>query len=466
MDVIGVVVDEYIREIEWATYGQTVLHPIVFFLVFAMCFLVVRAKRAQAVLPLLVIATLVTHQQRIVILSIDFSMQRIIVFVALTVLIAKGEFRSFRVVTLDKALVAWVVLSVLMSVVGTPSISNLINRMGFAADSLGMYLVVRCYVRTHADLVVALKSFALVLIAIAAGMTYEQLSGKNPFHFMGAREFVGIRDGRLRCQGALGHPILAGSLGASAVPMMIGLALGCRKFRLLALFGALSGFAITLTSSSSGPAICFVGGGLAWGLWIVRRWTRQMLSVTVILLVILHFVREKPVWHLIGRMSDLVGGTGYHRVRLIDAWIRNFGQWWFSGTQNTVHWGWGLQDTTNWYISNSLGGGLATLIAFIVMLTVAFKTVGMARRDRRKLSARSGLSPRSIEFLAWGLGASLAAHCLAWLSVSYFGTMKLVFFLQLGLFPALISSTSQIGGKAGRIRHVGVNSEYNVEKPS
>ncbi len=45
-------------------------------------------------------------------------------------------------------------------------------------------------------------------------------------------------------------------------------------------------------------------------------------------------VREKPVWHLIGRLSELIGGTGYHRVRLIDAAIDHFGDWWLKGAKS------------------------------------------------------------------------------------------------------------------------------------
>ena len=67
----------------------------------------------------------------------------------------------------------------------------------------------------------------------------------------------------------------------------------------------------------------------------------------VFLAVVIHFIREKPVWHLILRLSVITGGTGYHRYQLIDAFINNFSEWALAGTDGTAHWGWGLQDTTN-----------------------------------------------------------------------------------------------------------------------
>ena len=77
-----------------------------------------------------------------------------------------------------------------------------------------------------------------------------------------------------------------------------------------------------------------------WAIWRYRRHMRLMLWSAFGMAVVIHFAREKPFWHLILRLSQIVGGTGYHRYYLIDAFIRRFGEWALVGTDNTGNWGW------------------------------------------------------------------------------------------------------------------------------
>lgn len=436
-----------VRDIEWTSYGETVLQPLPALLTAGLIAYVFAARRTNVFLPLMIVCAWVAHTQRIVILDLDFSMQRLVVLAALARILIKKEYRTLRFETFDKYVVAWVVCSIVMGVVGSPSISTFVNRMGFSIDSLGMYLVARSTVRSPADIVIALRLMVWVLVPISVEMVYETMTGQNLFHYLGAREFVAVRDGRLRCSGALGHPILMGSLGAGAIPMMVGLFFMDSKSRTRAALGAISGFIIALTSASSGPALSCIVGLAASGVWFARRWLKQMLWGVSAILIVIHVIREKPVWHLIGRMSDLVGGTGYHRVRLIDATIDHFGEWWLAGSKNAMYWGWGLQDTTNWYIGNALQGGLLTLLAFLAMLVYAFRSVGFARREAAKRRKSNPREARSHEILAWGLGASLVSHCFAWLSVAYFGTMKLLFFQQLAFYAAIAVSRKPALGR-------------------
>lgn len=439
-----------VREIEFRSYGATELHPIVLVFTVAMCVLVVRSKRSHAILPLMLISVLVTHAQRIVVLDLDFSMQRIVIIAALLRALVKGELRSLRPLTLDGFVVAWVVSAIFMGFARDPSMSTLVNRLGFSVDSLGMYLAARCFIRAPVEVLASVRMLAWILLPLSLAMIYEHITARNLFDFMGAKAIAGVRDGSTRSQGTLGHPILAGSFGASAVPLMIALFLARSRERVSAVVGGLSALAVAMTTASSGPAICLLAGLGAWSLWFVRRFTREILVGSAAMVIVIHLIREKPVWHLIGRLSELIGGTGYHRVRLIDAWVANFDDWWLRGTKNTMYWGWGLQDTTNWFVANSVDGGLLTLVAFVAMLVVSFRVIGHARRARRRISAGSPLTSREFEYLTWGMGASLFAHCLAWISVSYFGTMKLIFFLELALLAGIAAPLRERHRRADR----------------
>jgi hypothetical protein len=148
--------------------------------------------------------------------------------------------------------------------------------------------------------------------------------------------------------------------------------------------------------------------------------------------VVIHFVREKPVWHLIARLSSVTGGTGYHRYKLIDAFVRRFDEWALFGTGNTAHWGWGLQDTTNQYVAEGVRAGLATLVLFIILLRFSFVQLRLARNAFERLEGSKSLGA----LLAWGSSVSLAVHCVSFISVSYFGQMVPFFVMFVATVPA------------------------------
>ena len=149
--------------------------------------------------------------------------------------------------------------------------------------------------------------------------------------------------------------------------------------------------------------------------------------------MVIHFVREKPIWHLLLRLSSITGGTGQHRYYLVDAFIRRFDEWALFGTSNTAHWGFGLQDTTNRYVAEGVSGGLVTLVLFIAVLRTSFVQL---RRARLVFERREG--PKSLSaLLAWGSSVSLTVHCVSFISVSYFGQMVQFFVFFVATVPAI-----------------------------
>ena len=199
-----------------------------------------------------------------------------------------------------------------------------------------------------------------------------------------------------------------------------------------------------LTAGSSGPLVAWGAGMLGWWLWRYRRHTRTVLWTLAGIAVVIHFIRAKPVWSLIGKVSHLTGGTGYHRYRLIDAFINQFSEWAILGVDTTAHWGWGLQDLTNQYVAQGVKGGLVTLVLFVYLLHVSFTQL---RSSRIRFERTDGL--KSLwALLPWGFSVSLAVHCVSFMSVSYFGQMKVFFVMFLGLIPAL----AKVGPGRTRVR--------------
>ena len=170
-----------------------------------------------------------------------------------------------------------------------------------------------------------------------------------------------------------------------------------------------------------------------------------MLWAAVLIAAAIHVVRKQPVWHLIGRLSAVTGGTGHHRFRLIDAFFRHFREWVLVGTDNMMYWGWGLQDVTNYYILQAVSGGLVTLVVFIFVLRVSFREL---RRGTESFEGLAGAKNRWA-LLAWGSSVALAVHCVSFISVSYFGQMRQLFLIFLATIPALVSMGVR---KSDRIR--------------
>jgi len=430
-----------VREITGRSY-ETLLHPVAIAFTLLMALWMIRSRRSQAVLPIVLVACLIPAAQRILIGGFDFTMVRMLILVGIVRVAAKGELNAFKPIPLDYALVLWIASASMIYTIREGSFAAFVSTMGSGLDTVGIYFLLRCLLRTPRDIENGLRIFAGVTVLIGFFMAIEWLTARNMFHvFGGVREITWVRDGRLRCQGAFSHPIMAGTFGATMAPFFVGLWLQKAQGRWLAIAGLVAAFFVVLFSASSGAVVAFAASLFAWVVWRYRVHLRAILWGGLAAAIFVHFAREKPIWHLMARAASLVGGTGFHRYKLIDAWIQHFPEWWLLGTNGMKHWGWGLQDVTNQFVLEGVRGGLLTLVAFVALLTVAFRTLGAAMRwaDKR-LEAEDA---RRLRLLAWALGASLFTHMVSFTSVSYFGQMESLLFILFamigGLHPRMLS---------------------------
>ena len=391
------------------------------------------APRQLAVLPMLMMATFVSMQQRIVIATIDFDVLRILAIFSVLRIFLTGEFRYFRWTRFDKVFVAWAVAGAIMYVLLWRSSSAAINRAGFLWTAFGLYFTFRVLIRSLDDLRALLRGIAVIVIPVAAAFLFEQATQRNLFAvFGGVRAITWIRDGRLRCQGAFSHPIMAGCFWASFVPWFLaGWRLNGGE-RILNFVGAACATIIVYTCASSTPVFGYIAIIIGFSFYPFRQYMRLVRWGTVGMLAVLHVIREQPVWHLIGRISSLSGGTGWHRYRLIDGFLRHIPDWFLVGTRSTGKWGWGLQDVTNQYVLEGVRGGILRFVLFIALIVMGFRGVGRWVK---------GLAESSYEhLLAWSLGVSLFAHCLMFIGVSYFGQSWVAFYLLLAVLGSLFQA--------------------------
>lgn len=410
------------------------------------------APRKWAVTPMILVACLVPVGQRIALGGIDFNFVRLMVLFGWARLLVRGELKGFRLNALDLALILWACCTTAIFTAQQGSTGALINRLGSSYDAVGGYLFFRVFIRSWSDIARIGATLAVVSIPVVMFFTVEQFTGRNLFATMGGvPEETLFRNGRRRAQGAFSHPITAGCFWAAALPLIASLWWGGRGWRKIAFVGLIGAFGTIVMCASSTP-VAAVGAAAFGALLFKMRKNLPVVRYSILfLLVVLHFIREKPVWHLIGRIDIVGGSTGYHRYLLIDNWIRHFGDWFFLGVPDTTYWGHQMQDVTNQYVLESVRGGFLTFAVFVTGILIAFNYVGKAVRRVE------GHKPRM--WLVWGVGVSLFVHTVSFFAVSYFGQIMLMWYLSLALaacLPGLVADTKKakantetLGGSVG-----------------
>jgi hypothetical protein len=396
--------------------------------------------RKYIVVPLLLTSFFIPLSQQLVLGGLHFMTFRILLIFAWVRLLSSGPLgRSrFRLNSIDKAVILWALSSTFTFILLWGEWGAVVDRLGFLYNVFGLYFLFRLLCHDEDDVSRFIKVLAFVCGILAICMLNEQVTGRNLFSvFGGVPDITYVREGKLRSQGAFGHPILAGTFGATLLPLFVGL-WWQGKSRPVAMLGMISSTVVTLTSASSTPLMAYVAGVGALCFWPFRRNMWLFRWGTVLLLVALHLVMKAPVWALIGRV-DLVGGSSSsHRYELIDQSIRHFSEWWLVGTRNVSSWGFEMGDTSNQYVDIGVTGGIFTLILFISIIVHGFKTIGVTRR------AVAG--NRHAERRVWALGAALFSNVVAYIGIVYWDQTMIEWYALLAMIvaaaPVLNSSSS------------------------
>jgi hypothetical protein len=398
-----------------------------------------------------------TWGQALVIGGLDFHPMRILILFGLARILARRELSGIKPNAIDGVLIAALSASSLLFALFDGTNVSLLGRLGAAYNALGTYVLVRASVRTIDDIVSIVKAGAVLIIPLGVLFVVESVTGRNPFAALGGvRELSETRNGWVRCQGPFLHSILAGTFGATAWPPLVGLWVYGRN-RILASLAVVAATTIVITSGSSGPLSAFAISAAGLVCWLCHKWLRPIRWAIVMGVVGLAIVMRAPVWFLIDRVSNLIGGGGWYRSALIDAAINHFDEWWLVGTGYTAHWmPTGIQadansaDIVNEFIAQGVKGGLLALLLFIWLIVKCFKAVG-----RGLASADDDPGRR---FVIWSLGCCLLAHVASFFSVSYFDQITIYWYLLIGMIAALATERRKAlpDRAAGRIQAVAI----------
>jgi hypothetical protein len=429
--------------------GDTFTTPLGLLMLAISSILILALPRKYVIIPLLAAGLLLPDSLRIVVMSLHFISFRLLLLAGWMRVLLRRDIRLAKLTTIDKLVLACSLCNVAAFVLLWGP-AALISRLGFLYSILGAYFLVRALIRNEEDVLRTIKVLAIVLAVIAPCMLGEKLSGHNVFALIGAAEVSSVRAGAIRAQGPFAHAIIAGTVGATLLPLFVGMWWQTRK-RWVPITGICAATVMTLTSASSTPVMAYAAGVFALLLWPARRrlrWMRWGLAAT---LVALHLAMKAPVWFLLARMGSLMGGSGWHRAMLIDNLVRHFGDWWLIGTRDNATWGYDMWDAVNAYVGVAQGGGLLTLALYIAIFVYAYKRIGQARK-------RAGEFSQAI--LIWAVGCSLFANTVAFFGIAYFDQSVLAWYALLAIIsaaPALIGKT--LIGKTATQRDVSAEVE-------
>ena len=404
-------------------------------------FLLVVLPRQYALAPILIGACYLTLGQAIVVSGVHFHLIRVLIAFGLVRLLVRREISSIKLNAIDKVLIAWIIVRTFLYVLVSGDTESFLERLGALYNTVGIYFLVRAVVRSFDDIIFNVKMLGLTIIPLAVPFLVEYTTGRNPFFALGGvPEFTQIREGRLRCQGAFRHPILAGTFGATAIPLLVGLWRYSTDNRLIALGAIGVATFIVFVSSSSGPLLAYLVCLVGLVCWMVKTRIRAIRWGIAILLLALHALMKAPVWYLMSRLGGVVGGGGNYRSALIDASISHFDEWWLIGTEYTSHWmptgvmsNPKMADIVNHYIAQGVSGGLLCLILFVWLLVQCFKATGKAILDEDRFSS-------SERFMIWALGCTVLGHAVSFFSVTYFDQINVFLYLTIGMIAALVKS--------------------------
>jgi hypothetical protein len=413
--------------------------------ILAMATLVVLfGSRRWAMVAMMVGVVYVPEAQKIEVMSFNLFSVRFLELAGFIRVMSRREFSFSKLNRIDRALLLLYAFTAV--VFSLRSSEGRVFVIGTAVDAWLCYFTFRGLVVDMEDFRWFLQAFVFLLAPYAVLLLIETLTKYNVFSLLGGGMYEWEREGRFRCVGSFRHPDLLGTLGASFLPLYIGLACG-KTGRIWACIAIGLCLVIVWSSNSGGPACAAAVGLAGWMCWKIRtnmRLVRWGIVGTILLAAVL---MKAPVWYLLAHVSDITGGDGYHRSYLMDVSFRHLNQWWFDGIpfRETMDWfPYSLMtgaDITNQFISFGLNAGIGSVGLLILVLVLAYSALGRALGSVRSHFHESS----ETEYLLWGLGVMLAVHIINWFGITYFDQFYVIWFMQL----AMISSVTENAWETG-----------------
>jgi hypothetical protein len=430
--------------------------PLELALTILLCAVVLCAPRRVALLALFAAIFFLNQRGGIQVGGLRVHAGRFMELAGIIRILARREFLAAQFTQLDRVVVfayAYTTLAFLVRTMAgygsasTVTMATPTSKIGDLVDIFLTYFTFRGLVKDLDDVRSLLKGCVWLMLPLCASLLVERITFRNPLAVLGGIPTVWIDDvdgGRIRVYGASSHPSLLGTVGAWFAILYVPLVLS-KATRGLGILGFCLGITIVLLANSGGPLTCLMLGMLGWGCWRVRDRMQLVRRGIVTFLVLLAIYMKDPIWYLPSKMSIVFGGSGWHRSYLMDQAIRHANEWWLAGMPLDLTAVWfpylvkGAADITNLYVAFGVDGGLVALLLLILLIVVAFRTVGQSMRA--ETSGEVGADENRL--LIWGLGCGVLVHVVNYLSITYFDQTNALWLFQVAAVAALMSSTAE-----------------------
>lgn len=400
----------------------TAIHPAVAVAVLIAVVLILALPRNKAIFPFLLTYFMTPDAEVLVLGGVHLFMLQILILTALVKMLSSRKSRlgkfSGGFNDLDKVVVLWSSLELIMFLIQYPEMGALIKGLGDSVVNIGGYFAMRFLISDRDAVRRALKALAVVCLIQGPCMVSEQFTHQNVFSFIGKLP-PPIREGHVRSEGIMGS-LYGGAFAGLLIPLFLWLSMGkeSRKLGLAGLAGAVAMVAATHASTSW---MALGAGVVGLAFWPLRKQMRPIRFGIGITLVGLHLTMNGPVWSLIEKVDLTGGSSSYHRYMLVDNTIRHFSQWWLMGYKDFPSWGFDMFDLCDQYVVAAVTGGLPALILFIMIFKRAYGALGTARRRVK--------GDRLQEPLFWCLGASLFSITVSSFGINYMYHLMTCFFV-------------------------------------
>jgi hypothetical protein len=405
--------------------AATNLHPVVLVALLVAIVLLLVRPRKYLIVPLLLCIFLVPRAQQVLIVGAHFYV-RLILILAGSIRLITGKFKIAGGLNgIDKVFICWVLYRV-FAVTLTNWPNSTMEQIFFLLQSLCGYFLLRYLIQDEEDLLRTAKTLAITAAILGASMLYEHIFSINLFgtYLGGAPITPEIREGTARAQATFGHSILAGSFGATLVPLFVWL--WKRKSRMVAIIGIIGSTLMVFSTNSSTPLMAYIAGVLGILAWPMRRGMRFVRWGIVVTIAALAFVMNAPVWFVIAHINVIGSSGGYDRAFLIDTCMRHIWDWWLIGTNQNGNWGYDMWDLSDQFVAEAEMGGLFTLICFITIIAGCFSRLGKTRKP---------VEPKE-QWLLWCLGSVMLANIFAFFGVAYWDQTQIWWFAFLAMISA------------------------------
>jgi len=384
--------------------------------------------------------------------TIDISASRIVIGVLLLKFLADKNLRSrFKWCRLDGWVAFFMATGIVVMSVTRPPFEALENRGGFLMETWFVYLAARLCITDRTALISFVKCVGIVLIPIVFLSVLECTVGWRPYatfrQYCPWRTETTIKAARFgfeRAEGPFGQAIMLGTSFALLVPWFWSL----RHER-----GNWRGLAYLLTAVAILGGVSSMSGG-PWNTLILmifflalerrKHWVKPLLALLALSCIVVEIVSSRPFYHVIVSYANPLGGSGWHRARIIDVAIETFGEWWFLGYGGEDS-GWGerlgtvVPDVTNEFAIVGIQYGILGVIGLCAIFACALRMLARLYKQ---------LDEPVLKSWCWALGATLAAVIVTFMSVGFFGQTQTIFYCILGMtgsMPTLCSGEPDLG---------------------